>query len=649
MLKINKTHDNEVINFAAEELKKYYRMMMPEEKKVEISTDPNAKEGFRLGLLEDFGLANDAKDPKFDDIIHIDADEKGGILAGSNPRSVLFAVYRFLKLNGCRWLFPGPEGEYIPMKKIEKQFYHKAADHRFRGHTLEGTPNIRQVLEYIDFHAKEELNAFGLYDVQGYQSQYYRHRYNQKNRPEEGFDPTLAETQWRAHYECEVAKRGQILFSGEHDLLPATLGLDVNDHRFYVEGKKEFPEEVFQYVALLNGERKFKRNNMYFTQLCYSHPEVQKRMVEKAVEIAKKNPHLDFYGITFADWQRNHCECEECKKSRPSDKYVKILNMIDEKLTEEGLDTKILFSFYTDMMFAPETEKIKNPDRFAFQYCPIYRSYTSSITEDSVFPEPIPYKYNDWEAPKSSEETMALFKEWERAFEGPRTVFEYHFWRKQYRDLGGMAFARRVYEDTFAYQIMNMQGCMEDGSNKSFFPNGFAGHIYAETLMNRDLNYEEELEDYYSHLYGEDWRTVKDYLQKITDIFDFKYMLGECEGDKEKGGVFYDPSRIEAFSRIKEITADIKKDIQKNRLLPVRAQSTAWNDLLYHAKWCEGISEMMIEKCQNHIDEALKIMEEFIEDFGKTELAIEERFDFILALTNFAPFVKLKENVNEVV
>ena len=27
---------------------------------------------------------------------------------------------------------------------------------------------------------------------------------------------------------------------------------------------------------------------------------------------------------------------------------------------------------------APETEKIKNPDRFVFQYCPISRTYTKS-------------------------------------------------------------------------------------------------------------------------------------------------------------------------------------------------------------------------------------------------------------------------------
>ncbi len=639
MIKIAKLHDNEVIHFAAEELKKYYRMMMPEEKQVSISAYPDAKDGFRLGLLEDFGLENDAKDPKFDDIIHIDADANGGILAGSNPRSVLFAVYRFLKLNGCRWLFPGPEGEYIPMKRIEKQFYHKKADHRFRGHTIEGTPSMRQVMEYIDFHAKEELNAFGLYDVQGYQSQYYAHRFMQKNHPEEGFDASLAETQWRALYESELSKRGQILFSGEHDLLPATLGLDVNDHRLYVEGKKEFPEEVLQYVALINGERKFINNNMYFTQLCYSHPEIQKRMVEKAVSIAKKNPHLDFYGITFADWHRNHCECEECKKSRPSDKYVSILNMIDERLTEEGLDTKILFSFYNDTMFAPIKEKIKNPDRFAFQYCPISRSYSSGITKDSVFPDPQPYKYNDWKHPSSSEETLALFREWEGAFKGPRTAFEYHFWRKQYRDLGAMDFARRVYEDTLSYRFLNMQGCMEDGSIKSFFPNGFAGHIYAETLMNRDLDYEKELEDYYKHLYGEDWKMVKDYLQQITDNFDFGYMLAEKSKDR-KIGSHYDPDRVPHLKKAKEIAVEMRKKIGDHILIPVRPQSTAWQDLFYHTKWCERIADIMIEKCQNHTKEAVRLLEEMEDEFGKYDSFLSDRFDFILAMTGYDPMVR---------
>ena len=161
MLYIHKLRDSNVIDFAAEELKKYLRMMMPQENQITIAADPAATTGFRLGLLEDFGMPNPAPDPVMDDIVHIDTTQSGGILAGSNPRSVLFAVYRFLKLNGCRFLFPGIDGEHIPRQKIQPQSYHKMADHQMRGHSLEGDPSLQQVLSYIDWHAKEELNCFG--------------------------------------------------------------------------------------------------------------------------------------------------------------------------------------------------------------------------------------------------------------------------------------------------------------------------------------------------------------------------------------------------------------------------------------------------------------------------------------------------------
>ena len=116
MLTIHKLRDDMTIDFAAQELRKYLRMMQPDENQITITAKDG--DGFRLGLLQDFGLPNDAQDPVMDDIVHIETTEKGGILAGSNPRSVLFAVYRLLKLNGCRFLFPGAEGEFVPLKDI---------------------------------------------------------------------------------------------------------------------------------------------------------------------------------------------------------------------------------------------------------------------------------------------------------------------------------------------------------------------------------------------------------------------------------------------------------------------------------------------------------------------------------------------------
>ena len=112
MFYVNKIISDPTVDYAAEELKKYLRMMMPEGGDVKIAYNPEARDGFRLGLMSDFSLdTSDAENTELDDIIYIDCDECGGIIAGSNPRSVLLAVYEYLRQLGCRWLFPGVDGE----------------------------------------------------------------------------------------------------------------------------------------------------------------------------------------------------------------------------------------------------------------------------------------------------------------------------------------------------------------------------------------------------------------------------------------------------------------------------------------------------------------------------------------------------------
>ena len=134
MFVINKITSNHVVDFAAEELKKYLRMMMPSCGEIDIKYSPCATNGFRLGVMSEFGLdTSEADDIELDDIIHIDTDENGGIIAGSNVRSVLLAVYKYLTINGCRWLYPGVDGEFIPVKNITSVSYHKMADCRYRG------------------------------------------------------------------------------------------------------------------------------------------------------------------------------------------------------------------------------------------------------------------------------------------------------------------------------------------------------------------------------------------------------------------------------------------------------------------------------------------------------------------------------------
>lgn len=643
MLYIKKIRADHVIDFAAEELKKYLRMMMPEVGDIGIVYEPEAKDGFRLGLLEDFGLESETKEPKLDDIVHIDTNTEGGILAGSNPRSVLFAVYRLLKLNGCRFLFPGIDGEHIPMKKIQPQKYHKMADHQMRGHSIEGDPSLENVLDYIDYHAKCELNCFGCYGIFNYMRRYYKHRNNEANRPPEFMDDNVAETQWRSLFECETRKRGLLLYSGDHSLLARTLGLKLEDRFLYKRGQKEYPKEVFQYLAQVDGERKFQNNNDFFyTNLCMSNPEVRRRIIKTKVEDILAKPHIDNATLSLADGSHNHCECELCKTKRPSDWFVILLNELDEELTRRGIDKKVSFSFYVDMMFAPSVEKIKNPDRFRMVFCPITRTYSASIAGFDGLPEPIPYVRNNWKVPKSMEEVYSLLNQWRKAFPGPYSVFEYHFWIHQYRDPGLMSISRRIYEDVRSYKPTYMDGCMEDGSNKSFFPHGFHGHIYAETLLDRDCDYEAVMADYFSHLYGDDWKQVRAYFDSITDAFCHKYMAGELSADPEKG-LLYNPDRVEPLRQVKALTENMRNLVQEHMLMPTRPQTIAWRVLLRHTEYCDRLAEIMIEKCQGNDETAMEMLNAFMPEFGKYDYELERYLDYGM-LTN-----ALKKTLNKIV
>ena len=55
----------------------------------------------------------------------------------------------------------------------------------------------------------------------------------------------------------------------------------------------------------------------------------------------------------------------------------------------------------------------------------------------------------------------------------------------------------------------------------------FVFYIYAEALLNRDCDYEKVKEDYFSHIYGDDWKEAEKYLAEISELFDFGYRAGE--------------------------------------------------------------------------------------------------------------------------
>ena len=647
MLQINKLRADHVIDFAAEELKKYLRMLLPRCGEIDIRYDPDATDGFRLGLLEDFGLNSEAEDPVLDDVIHVDTQVDGGILAGSNLRSVLFAVYRFLRLNGCRWLYPGVDGEHIPMlTELAPQFYHKLADHRFRGHCNEGAEYQNCMLETIDFYAKLELNVYMLEfdNPYYYYDEYYNHENNKANRIPEPvtYEQTL---QWKRQCEVEIAKRGLQFHDMGHGWTAEPFGL-CSTEGWHSDETVELTEQQRQCMAMINGVRGLNEGVALNTNLCMSNPAVRTQMVKGIVEYAEKAKNVDYLHVWLADNQKNHCECPECVKMRPSDFYMMIMNELDEALIAKGLATRIVFISYLDTLYGPEHVFIKNPKRFSLLYAPIQRSYCSSINENTKLDEPNPYIRNNWTRVKTAEENLALLRQWQENWKGPGFSYEYHFWRAQYNDPGLMEITRRIYEDIRGLRVMRLDGFVEDGSQRSFFPNGLHMYMFAEALMDRECDYDAVVADYLSHIYGPDWQQVKAYLEGVSEAFHFPFMCGETSVDKTRGS-YYNPVMVQSLAKIPALGQQAVALAESHRAMPTRPQTVSYRLLERHAEYIQALAEVMTYKCQGLQTEAVDRVEEFTDSFGRYEFEIERYYDHSLAVKTMYFKVGKRPAVNQ--
>ncbi len=626
---IYKVTSNHVIDFAAEELKKYLRMMMPQCGEIEITYAPDARDGFRLGLMSDFGLdVCEAKDILLDDILHIDTDENGGIIAGSNPRSVLLAVYLYLTLNGCRWLFPGIDGERIPVRDIVATKYHKMADCRYRGQCNEGAEYQSNMIEAIDFTPKLGMNIFMiqfdnpkmLYD------KYYNHHGNRENR---GFESISTEEvlQWKRQCETEISKRGLQFHDIGHGWSAKAFDMDITGG-WVKSPESDVPLESRVFLPEVNGERKLFNGVVLSTNFCMSNAEARKKVANAVGDYAELSTNVDYLHVWLADGVHNHCECDVCRKKIPSDWYIMLMNDIDEVLKTRNLSTHIVFICYFDTAWAPETVSLNDPSRFSLLIAPGGRDFTETVNGELVSEgvELSPYELNLSPQPKSVNEYLAHAKLWMERCHVPAFAYEYYFWLAQFRDVGVFDAARIIYDDVRGYYQFGCHGIVEVGSQRSFFPNGFAFYVYASTLFDISIDFEELKRDYFSHAYGEDWRFVADFFDRVGDLIDFRYLNGKKSIDYSMGD-YYCPEVAAAWRKIPNLVDEFTPFVEKHRIRSKRAEAVSYKLLHYYLVYLKGISHAMELKAEGRNALAKEEFLDYMKEFGKNELDIERWYD----------------------
>ncbi len=633
MVRICKISSHPTVDFAAQELKKYLRMMMPEAGEIEIFSAPFDNSALCLGLMRDFGLDDsDVRDATLDEILYVNTEGETGVVAGNNPRALLLAVYEYLKQNGCRFLMPGKDGEWIPhVEKLRDVSLRHKPSRRYRGWCNEGATSQRVLLDMIDFTPKVGMNVCMLqFRVPAvFYERYYEHRHNEENRIVENVsrEQVIA---WTRECEAEISLRSLELHSVGHGFTIDPFGID-SANTWDVMEDSEIPEETRGFLAQVQGKRGLFGGIPANTNFCMSNVEARRRVAEYIASYAQAHRNSDYIHVWLADDYNNHCECEACRQKTPSDWYMILMNDIDEALKKRELPTRIVFIAYVNTCWAPLEETLKNSDRFTLLLAPITRSYTKTLPQKTLTVQTEPYIPNGITMPKSLELYLAYFEEWKKTWKGASLCYEYHFWRHRIYDPSGIALARRIYEDIDTYTDFSVDGLIQCGSQRSFFPNGFAYYVHARHLYDVTLSFEELQKEYFECAYGAYCARALEYFEKTEQCFDVAFTEGEKSIDLARSR-YYCPEEERVLRRYEEVAGEgeaLAKELLKE---PRRTVSLHGRLLHFHTQYARLLSEFFAQKARGDTEEARKACEKFRLEFGRHEESIEPYYDHFLAL-----------------
>ncbi|MBR7182085.1 MAG: DUF4838 domain-containing protein, partial [Clostridia bacterium] len=340
---------NQTVRYAVSELFDYLKKI-DNELLVDIRSyeayDPSVKNVIWVGTDEAFdGLLLPVEDKRLDDAILIDIKGGEGIITGSNPRAVLIAAYRLLRELGVAWIRPTDDGEIIPRYTVTDitVSIKEAASYRHRAICIEGATSYEHILNMLKWIPRQGMSGYFFQFPRPFTffDRWYTHEANPL-LPDEGVSREDVNHIVDALRE-EVYKRGLINHAMGH-------GWTCEPFGFLADGwdkmdDADISDESRQYLALLDGKRSFFGGVPLNTNLCYSNPRVREIITTAIADYCKAHDEVEYLHFWLADACNNHCTCENCTE-RPSDYFVMMLNELDERMTREGIDTKIVFLIY---------------------------------------------------------------------------------------------------------------------------------------------------------------------------------------------------------------------------------------------------------------------------------------------------------------
>lgn len=631
-IRIIRVGSDPVIGFAAKELAKYLKMAEPELVVDELIKPKAQKEEgvLVLAVCPKTQELLQVEDPALDDGYRIEVEDGKGCILGTNERSVLLGVYRYLREIGFGFVRPSKDGERIPkgLPKGKKVSVLEKAAYRHRGICIEGADTYENIYDMVDFLPKVGLNEYFIqFLVPGtFFERWYFHESNPLMQ-KESLTREDIEAMTRSIEEA-IKARGLRYHKTGHGWTCEPFGIDGTTwdrDRVYT-----FGDETRQYLAEVNGKRDLWGNIPLNTNLCYSNPEVRKKMTDAITEYCAANPFIDVLHFWLADGSNNHCECENCQKKRPSDWYVTLLNELDDKMTARGVKTKVVFLIYVDLLWKPVEVELKHPERFILMFAPITRNYGQNYADSPAYEGELPpYVRNKLKMPASLAENMAHLAEWQKWIAKTATkpldsfIYDYHLMWPHAVDPGYETAARGMYEDMRYLKEMGLGGNVSCQVQRCFFPTGLVVRGLSAALWDPKPSFEEMADAYYEESFGEDKDVVHSYMKTVSDNFNLYSELYDKKRVSSKDEVYVkDPEAV-----LESI--DMMRSLIEERLAgdPKRAPKVEWELLALHTDYVEKLTEVFVLRQAGKEEEAQEASADMFLWLDENEMKLQKPFD----------------------
>ncbi len=603
-IKVNIDNQNNTLIFACNELVNHLNML-------KIDNEKDYCVWLKINNADTSERVNDSFCYEF--------KESEGFIIGNNSRSVLLGVYDYLRKIGFVFLTPGKSGTFIPnissLDNLLCEKITKTASFKHRGVCIEGANSLENVLDFIDWLPKNGYNSFFVQfkkpDI--FFERWYNHKFNltlaKENKTRDDFD------QMERLVTEAMVLRDLIDHRVGHGWTAEALGYANTGWRVEEDTSSEDKKEL---IAEVSGKRELWGGVPTNTNLCYSNPDARKLLLKQVVDYAREHKSVNYLHFWLADEFNNVCECENCKQTTLSDQYVEILNELDEYLTKENLDTKIVFLLYQELLYAPLKSKLKNPNRFCLMFAPISRTFEKSYPQNNFEVDLKPYVRNKIKLPETVEENLTHYFNWKKIYDGDSFFYDYPLGRAHYGDFGYMKIAKVIYDDIHTLNKLKSNGYMSCQELRIMTPTGFPNFVMGQALLDTSITYEELKDTYFSAMFGDGYKQVIEYLEQLSDLSDTDYFNGH--------GARKQPDKKVRFLHIAQTAMAFLMDIdelhQKDSVY-----TKNWDFLKFHGRYCILLSFALAALCEGDNVAADTHFREFCEYINENELKVQPWLD----------------------